>query len=81
MPTMGEQDYRGFWIYHSRVGRYAAIHRADCGFCNHGRGVGGGYNQYHASWVGPFRSLDDAARQVFTRTRVVQQLRYCQRCV
>lgn len=70
-----------YWIYDSRTGRYAAIHRAGCGFCNHGEGVGGGYNHFLAIWRGPFRSLDEAAQHVFGSLREFHQMRYCRRCV
>jgi hypothetical protein len=70
-----------FWIYDSRIARYAAIHRADCGFCNQGSGMGGGYNRLLASWRGPFRTLDEAARHVLTSHSTFQEMRYCRRCV
>jgi F-type H+-transporting ATPase subunit beta len=70
-----------FWVYDSLTGRYAAIHREGCGFCNRGEGIGGGYNRQLALWRGPFRSLDEAAQHVFARPETVQQMRYCRRCV
>lgn len=70
-----------FWIYDSRVRRYAAIHRADCGFCSQGTGMGGGYNPLLASWRGPFRSLDEAAHHVFAGSPTLREMRYCLRCV
>jgi len=76
-PTINEL----FWIYDSLTGRYAAIHRAGCGFCNHGEGIGGGYNPLLAKWRGPFRNLEEAARHVFAHPATVQQIRYCRRCV
>ena len=70
-----------FWIYNSLAGRYAAIHRAGCGFCNGGEGIGGGYNHLLAFWRGPFRTLDEAAQNIFARPKTVHQMRYCRRCV
>jgi hypothetical protein len=56
MPSSDSNDL--FWIYDSRTGRYAAIHRATCGFRNQGSGIGGGYNPLLGSCRGPFRDLD-----------------------
>jgi Zn-dependent protease with chaperone function len=48
-----------FYIYENwQAGpRKAVIHRADCGFCNSGRGRAGGYDPAHAKWHGPYTSL------------------------
>ena len=70
-----------FWIYDSRTGRYAAIHRANCGFCNQGSGSGGGYNPLFGSWRGPYRDLDEAARDVLAFRSALLEMRYCRRCV
>lgn len=70
-----------FWIYNSLTGRYVAIHRAQCGFCNSGKGVGGGYNRLFAIWRGPFRTLDEAAQHVFALPETVQEMRFCRRCL
>jgi hypothetical protein len=69
-----------FWIYDSRTGRYAAIHRSGCGFCNAGTGMGGGYNSLLAEWRGPFRSLEEATQHIFG-SHAFHQMRYCRRCV
>jgi len=75
---MTEQEF--FWIYENHIKRYAAIHRAECGFCNRGEGVGGGYNRHHAAWMGPYESLDDAAHKLLARISTLHDIRYCTRC-
>ena len=79
MPSSDSNDL--FWIYDSRTGRYAAIHRATCGFCNQGSGLGGGYNPLLGSWRGPFCDLDEASHHVLAYHATLQEMRYCRRCV
>jgi hypothetical protein len=79
MPTSDSNDL--FWIYDSRTGRYAAIHRADCGFCNQGSGLGGGYNPLLGSWRDLFRDLDEASHDVLACRSTFQEMRYCRRSV
>jgi hypothetical protein len=69
-----------FWVYENKIKRYAAIHRANCGFCNQGEGIGVGYNRLHASWRGPFASLDEAARLIFARP-TLHGFMFCNRCL
>ena len=78
MPPLDSNDL--LWIYDSRTGRYAAIHRAKCGFCNQGSGLGGGYNPLLGAWRGPFRDLDEASLYVLTYRATLQEVRYCRRC-
>lgn len=74
-------DRESLWIYTSHVSRYASIHRASCGFCNAGDGVGGGRNEFQGGWRGPFSSLDVAFQQVVLNKRAVKEMRYCMRCL
>ena len=68
------------WIYTNLIGRYASIHRAFCGFCNAGEGLGG-RNEYQGGWRGPFSSVEMAVQQVLLNKRAVKEMRYCQRCL
>jgi hypothetical protein len=68
-------------IYDSRAGRYAAMHRVKCGFCNQGSGLAGGYNPLLGSWRGPFRDLEEASHHVLACHTALQEMRYCRRCV
>ena len=36
------------------------IHEGSCASCNEGTGRVGGYDRRHASWHGPYRTLEDA---------------------
>ncbi|MGB9488338.1 MAG: hypothetical protein WCD04_19770 [Terriglobia bacterium] len=35
----------------------AIIHVGNCGFCNYGKGVAGGYDPRHAKWHPPYQQL------------------------
>ena len=50
-----------FWVYENDPANRARVHRADCKFCNHGKGIhGGGGNPENARWHGPFPTVKAA---------------------
>jgi hypothetical protein len=61
----------------------AVIHAGDCGFCNGGRGVAGGYDPRHAQWHPAsgrgFATLSQA--RAFVRGLAGVVLRQEHRCV
>ncbi len=79
MAGISSQEH--LWIYTSHIGHYASIHRAECGFCNSGSGLGAGRNEYHGGWRGPFPSVDEAVQQVLMNRETLKEMRYCQRCL
>jgi hypothetical protein len=57
-------------------GHRATIHRADCGFCNHGAGVHGGGQTSNGLCLGPFQSRQEARNAVSPEASV----RDCAKC-
>src|SRR5712692_6747608 len=51
-----------FYIYENwQAGPHkTVIHEGSCASCNEGTGRAGGYDRRHASWHGPYRTLEDA---------------------
>ena len=56
------QEAKMFWIYENwQAGPHkAVIHRGECGHCNQGNGVRGGYDPSHGQWHGPFETIEIA---------------------
>lgn len=52
-----------YWVYDNRVHKYAKVHRADCTFCDHGRGLHRrGSKAVAGQWLGPFQTAAQALR-------------------
>ena len=49
-----------FWVYENYPTDRARLHRGDCGFCNHGKGVSGSGDPKNLRWHGPFATLKAA---------------------
>lgn len=50
-----------FWVFLNRSHKYAKVHRADCIFCDQGRGLHHrGTASAASSWLGPFGSFREA---------------------
>jgi hypothetical protein len=65
-----------FYAYDNHHRDRATVHRSECPWCNHGRGVQGGSSGSNDQWHGPFSSADDAYAQVSHRADVG----YCAFC-
>ena len=53
---------QSYWVHLNRVHKYARIHRADCTFCDGGKGLHGrGSDAVASRWLGPFDSFAKAA--------------------
>mgnify|MGYP003665872828 CR=1 FL=1 len=68
----------GFYIYENwQAGpRKAVIHDGACAFCNDGVGRAGGYDPAHATWHGPYKSLEIArSRQKAMDVKVRRECR------
>lgn len=50
----------GFWVYANRVHRYAKVHRAECTYCNHGKGIQPRRRDVAGGWLGPFTTPAEA---------------------
>jgi hypothetical protein len=72
-------DMRAFWVYENWTaqGHRATVHRANCSFCNNGRGVHGGGQTRNGRWHGPFSSSEDAASAVCASGAAIRE---CARC-
>jgi len=72
-----------FWVYENwtvEAGGKAIIHRGDCPFCNHGRGIHPNSSDRNGTWHGQFSTENDAmtyARGLNRRT--VSRCRFCNR--
>lgn len=55
-----EYTFKKFWVYENWTHKYAAIHRAECSFCNDGRGVHADSSSANGQWLGPFESASEA---------------------
>jgi hypothetical protein len=62
MPSKTQQ----FYVYENwqAHGHGAKIHRAECSFCNFGKGIHGTDNVEHGQWLGPFTSLVEALQVI-----------------
>ena len=50
-----------FWVFDNHNHKYAKVHRADCIFCDHGRGLHHQRDRSAASsWLGPFQTAHQA---------------------
>lgn len=51
-----------FYVYENwRADDKAVVHRADCSFCNSGKGTGRGtLGEVNGKWHGPFESKEEA---------------------
>jgi hypothetical protein len=50
-----------FYAYDNHHRDRATVHRSECPWCNHGRGVQGSSNAANDQWHGPFSSAEDAS--------------------
>lgn len=60
------KEMKIYWVYHNWVavpGGKATIHKAECSFCQYGRGVHGVIRSDTGTWYGPL-PLKDARRVV-----------------
>ena len=65
-----------FYAYDNHHRDRARVHRSECQWCNHGRGVQGGSSGANDQWHGPFSSAEDAYARVSHRADVS----YCAYC-
>jgi len=51
-----------FYVYENwqAEGHKAIVHRAQCSYCNNGRGIHPGASDRHGRWHGPFDSVQEA---------------------
>jgi len=68
-----------FYVYENLIaeGHKAKIHRAECSFCNYGKGIHGTDNIKHGQWLGPFETFADA-RQAASKTKgTISVCKFC----
>ncbi len=67
-----------YWVYDNRVHRYAKVHRAECTFCDHGRGLHRkGSTPVAGEWLGPFTTTAEALRVAASTGREVGTCSVC----
>ncbi len=70
----------GFWVYENDPRDRARVHRADCGFCNHGKGKGG-RGKSNGRWHGPFATIKAACDKMRELDRKDSgECGYCKPC-
>jgi len=43
-----------YFVYENWIHERARIHKAECGYCNDGRGMHGDSSKLHGKWHGPY---------------------------
>jgi hypothetical protein len=67
-----------FWVYDNRVHKFARIHRAECTFCDSGRGLHRrGTKAVAGGRLGPFGSVAEAARAAEGTGRSFERCSIC----
>lgn len=56
----------GFYVYENWTNKRARLHRAECSFCNGGRGSQADTGDKNGEWHGPFADLEQARAKVAT---------------
>lgn len=52
-----------YWVYENWTHKKAIVHKADCSFCNQGRGIHGGSSERNGRWLREeFQNREDAFR-------------------
>lgn len=69
-----------FWVYENwrARGHGAKIHRAECGFCNNGRGITTGTRPDNGKWHGSFETFEKAREFAKATCAIVSN---CQKCI
>lgn len=49
-----------FWIYENWTHKRVRIHRAECGYCNNGRGTQATHSGRNDKWHGPYSNRSKA---------------------
>ena len=69
-----------FWVYENYPTNKARVHRADCGFCNHGKGKDG-RGSSNGRWHGPFATIKAACDKMRCLDRKDSgECGYCKPC-
>lgn len=49
-----------YWVYENTTRKKARIHRAECSYCQNGRGIHDTEDSRHSRWHGPFTTIGEA---------------------
>lgn len=60
------QGVSGFYVYENWTNKRARLHRAECSFCNGGRGSQAGTGDKNGEWHGPFADVELARSKIAT---------------
>lgn len=66
-----------YWVYENRTRKKAIAHRAECSFCNYGRGLHGGGRSASGEWT-PFSDRQIALS--YARSTQQPDIRFCANC-
>lgn len=67
-----------YWVFEDLPTSRATVHRADCSFCNDGRGLRGVRREEQCRWLGPFSGLESAGDEARRTGR--NNVHFCGRC-
>ena len=66
------------WVYDNRVHKFAKLHRAECTFCDGGRGLHRrGAKAVAGGWLGPFSTVPEALEAAKATGRSVETCSVC----
>jgi hypothetical protein len=65
-----------FWAFEDWMVSRARVHRGDCVFCDHGRGIHGGGTGQNSAWHGPYSSRGEAGASC-SRVRNPRSCHWC----
>ena len=64
-PNFADKTMSRYWAYKNWTNKRARFHRADCPYCNDGRGNQGVIGKrWNDQWHGPFGTREEAERCV-----------------
>ena len=53
-----------YYVYENWTHDRARVHKADCAYCNYGRGVGTSTGERNGRWLGPYVDRGKAFRYI-----------------
>ena len=67
-----------YWVYENWTHKKAIIHKAECSYCQSGRGIHAASSKQNGEWHGPFENRDSAFQKAQCTGR--DEIRACKTC-
>ena len=73
------QNKQLYYVYENWVanGHTARIHKAECSFCNSGKGIHDTHNVEHGQWHGPFSVIEDMEKSFSPNRVIITKCKIC----